>query len=100
MLPKKRKALHQRRSKRASFPGSIDDIEWDHLEREEEEQPLKHGKGLVGRADDEDCPFDEDEVDDSSNDYEEQGVCPISLEWHFRRTTLGQTPRGSERIAT
>ena len=100
MIPKKRKALHQRRSKRASFPSSIDDIEWDHLEREEEEQPLKHGKGLAGRANDEDCPFDEDEVDDSIDDYEEQGVRPISLEWHPRRTTLGPTPRSSKRIAT
>ena len=100
MIPKKRKALHQRRSKRASFPSSIDDIEWDHLEREEEEQPLKHGKGLAGRANDEDCPFDEDEVDDSIDDYEEQGVHPISLERHLRRTTLGPTPRSSKRIAT
>ena len=37
------------------------------MEREEEEQPLRHGKGLARRADDEDSPFDEDEVDNSSD---------------------------------
>jgi len=82
--PKKRKALHHRISKRASSPGFADEIDWDQLEGEEE-QPLRHDKGLVGRADDQDSPFDEDEVDDNVDEYEEYGVRPISLKGPPRR---------------
>ena len=43
--PKKRKALQASRSKRATSPSIINNDEWAMLEREEEEQPLRHGKG-------------------------------------------------------
>ena len=51
------------------------------LEREEDEQPLKHGKGPAERSEQEASPFDEVEVDFSDDEYEheEDGVHPISL---------------------
>ena len=48
--PKKRKTPHVRRSKRATSPGVLNDEDWAMLEREEDEQPLRHGKGLVERS--------------------------------------------------
>jgi hypothetical protein len=52
------------------------------LEWEEEEQPLRHGKGPVNRSKREDSPFDEFEVDYSDDEYEEEVVYPIHLENH------------------
>ena len=83
--PKKRKTPHTRMSKRATSPGIIDDDEWAMLEREEEEQPLRHGKGPTNRSKREDSPFDEFEVDYSDDEYEGEGVHPIYLENHPKR---------------
>jgi hypothetical protein len=80
--PKKRKTPHARRSKRATSPSIINGDEWAMLEREEEEQPLRHGKGPANRFEGEDSPFDEFEVDYSDDEYKEEGVHPISLENH------------------
>ena len=49
MPPKKRKAPHVRRSKRDTSSGVLNDEDWAMLEREEDEQPLKHGKGPTER---------------------------------------------------
>ena len=51
------------------------------LKREEDEQTLIHGKGLVERSEREASPFDEVEVDFSDEEYEceEDGVRPICL---------------------
>ena len=55
------------------------------LEREEKEQPLRHGKGLVSRSEREDSPFNELEVDYSDDEYEGEGVHPIRLENHPKK---------------
>ena len=47
--PKKRKTSYVGRSKRATSPGVLNDEDWAILEREEDEQPLRHGKGLAER---------------------------------------------------
>ena len=49
------------------------------LEREEKEQPLRHGKGLAVRSEQEASPFDEVEVDFSDDEHEEDGVHPVRL---------------------
>ena len=49
------------------------------LEQEEDEQPLRHGKGPAERSEREASPFDEVEVDFSDDEHEEDGVCPICL---------------------
>ena len=79
--PKKRKTPHVRRSKRATLPGVINDEERAMLEWEEDEQTLRHGKGLVERSEQEASPFDEVEVNFSDDEYEheEDGVRPICL---------------------
>ena len=48
--PKKRMPSHVRRSKRATSLGTLRDVDWDMLEWEDDEQPLRHGKGLVERS--------------------------------------------------
>ncbi|CAD6337111.1 unnamed protein product [Miscanthus lutarioriparius] len=54
--PKKRKAPHVRRSKRDTSPGVLNDEDWAMLEREEDEQPLKHGKEMKTRKSVSDLP--------------------------------------------
>ena len=49
------------------------------LEREEDEQSLRHGKGPAERSEWEASPFDEVEVDFSDDEHEEDGVRPIRL---------------------
>jgi hypothetical protein len=51
------------------------------LEREKDEQTLRHGKGPAKRSKQEASPFDEVEVDfsDDEYEYEEDGVHPIRL---------------------
>lgn len=51
------------------------------LEREEDEQTLRYGKGQAERSKREASPFDEVEVDfsDDEYEYEEDGVHSISL---------------------
>ena len=70
--PKKRMPPHVRRSKRATSLCALRDVDWDMLEWEDDEQPLRHGKGLVERSKREASPYDEYE-------YEEDGVRPIRL---------------------
>ena len=48
--PKKRMPPHMRRSKRVTSSGALRDVDWDMLEWEDDEQPLRHGKGLVERS--------------------------------------------------
>ena len=69
------------------------------LEREEKEQPLRHGKGPANRSEREDSPFDEFEVDYSDDEYEEEGVHPIFLEIILGETILRRTPRNTRRLA-
>ena len=87
--PKKRVPPHVRRSKRATSPGALRDVDWDMLEREDDEQPLKHGKGPVERYEREASPYDEFEVNisDDEYDYEEDGV-PSAWETDPRLTIL------------
>lgn len=47
--PKKSMPPHVRRSKRATSLGALRDVDWDMLEQEDDEQPLRHGKGPAER---------------------------------------------------
>ena len=49
------------------------------LEREEDEQPLRHGKGPAERSEREASPFDEVKVNFSDGEHEEDGVRPVRL---------------------
>lgn len=71
---KKRKSPHERRSKRAASPGAFQDVDWDMLEQEENELPLRQEKGPAS-------PFDEFEntISDDEYEYDEGGVHAIRL---------------------